>query len=303
MRKSYLKKTVLLLVLTTFLASTLFNVLAFAAEEEASFKTLNASIKPEFDKEQKLFVMFEGELADGTKLPSKVSFYAPKDIVDDESLEFCAVNAQGEMLCQVREKNAEGIYMKFNGPMPENKFMFEGYSPGIKDDGGKKSFTYSFKAAQDIEELNIAMAQPKGASDYKINPPAKSTSADNDGLDNFLYTFKDVKKGKEYSFKVNYVKEGWDISVEPKSNTQTPTQDSGGGSGVSALTIILSVIGAAVIAGGIVFAFVKSGQGGGGGTGGGRPTPVAPKGKARFCSNCGSRLTSGKFCPNCGAKT
>jgi len=302
MRKSYFTKGVLLLVLTTFLASTVFSALAFAAEEEANFKTLNASIKPEYDKEQKLFIMNEGELAAGTKLPSKVSFYAPKEIIEDDSLEFCAVNAGGEMLCQVREKNVEGNYLKFSGPMPENKFMFEGYASNIKEDGDKKSFNYSFKAAQDIDELNIGIAQPKGATNFKIDPPAKSTSADGDGLDNFLYTYKNVKKGKEYSFKVNYVKQGWDISVQPKDATQTPTQDSGGGSGVSALTIVLSVIGAAVIAGGIVFAFVKSGQSGGG-SGSSRPTPVAPKGKARFCSNCGSRLTSGKFCPNCGAKT
>jgi hypothetical protein len=292
-------KKVSLFVLVSLLLVFAFSNLALAATEEANFKVLNVSIKPEFDKEKTTLIMYEGELAEDTKLPSKVSYYAPKEIIDDETLQFCALSAKGDHLCQVREKTAEGIYLKYSGPMPEVKTMFEGYVPNIKDEGGKKSVDYTFKAAQDIKELNIAVVEPKGASDYKIDPASSATAKDNDGLNNSIYTFKDVKKGKEYNYKISYVKQGWGVSVVKQENAD-PNAPTSGSTGLSIWAIFGAILGAGVVAAGILFAFIKMGQGGGGG---GRPTPVAPKGKARFCVNCGSRLTGqDKFCPSCGSK-
>lgn len=289
------KKGVFALVSTMILFIFALNNFAFAAE--VNFKTLHVSVKPEFDQEQKIFYNYAGVLEN----TGDVSVYVPKEIINDQSLQFCAISPQGEHLCQPREKNDEGIYSKYSGNIPQKDFLFEGYAPTIKESNGAKTFQYSFKAAQDVAELNIAIVEPKGASDFKINPSAQSTAADNDGLNNNNYSYKNVKKGKEYKFDVSYKKDGWEVSVVNPEKSGQPAATASGGGGVSGLTVIGAIIAALLVAGGALFAFTKwSGQGG---SGSGRPAPAAPKGKSHFCTNCGTRIVGGKFCPNCGAKT
>lgn len=287
------RKRVWVLVSTMLLLVFASSNLAFAAE--ANFKTLHVSVKPEYDKEQKIFYMHLGELNNS----GQVSVYAPKDIINDQTIQFCYINPQNQHLCQPREKTQEGNYTKFSGNIPGKNFMFEGYSPSIKDSNGKKSFDYSFKAGQDIDEISIAMVEPKGASNFKVKPAAQSTTTDDDGLNNSLYTYKNVKKGTEYKFDVSYKKDGWDVSVtKPQTSGQSNTTSSGGS--ISGWGVFGAIIAALLVAGGALFAFAKwSGQGG---VGGMKPPPVAPKGGARFCTNCGTRIGGGKFCPNCGTK-
>lgn len=285
------RKQVSLLVSIVLLFIFAFTNLAFAAE--VNFKTMHVSVKPEYDKEQKIFYMYQAKLYN----TGDVSVYAPKEIINDQTIQFCALTPQNQHLCQPREKTEEGIYAKFSGNIPQKAFMFEGYSQNIKDSNGQRSFQYSFKAAQNIDELNVAIVEPKGASNYKVKPASQSTTTDSDGLNNHTYTYKNVKKGTEYKFDASYTKTGWDVSKIAQTNDQTGATTGGG---ISGWTIFGAIVAALVVAGGALFAFARfSGQGGVGSI---KPTPVAPKGKARFCTNCGTRLGGGKFCPNCGAK-
>lgn len=298
MKKLNFKKRVYLsisLMLLFILTSSNF---AFAAQSNVD--SFNVFIKPEYDSERKVFLQYTGQLPQANN-STKIIFYTPKELIEDSTLHFCAIPPGGEHQCQLREKTVEGDLYKYDIAMPEKEFAVEGYFESIKDSGGKKTLDYTFKAGQDIDQLNINIAQPKNSTDFKVTPSAQSTNTDNDGLNNAVYSFSKVKAGKEYKFRITYVKKGWEVFLERSGMGSAATAtNTGGGANVSTLGIIGAILAALLVAGGGLFAFAKFG--GQGGVGGMRPSPVAPKGKSRFCSNCGTRIAGGKFCPNCGAK-
>ncbi|TET53913.1 MAG: zinc ribbon domain-containing protein [Actinobacteria bacterium] len=291
------KKTSLIsVVLIAIIAPLfLFSFVSIAFGEGANFKKLEVMIKPEYDVEKQVFLRFDGEL-DKTSMPAETFFYSPKDLIEDSTLNICAFNASNQMLCQTREKSIEGNYKKFKVPMPEKKFMFEGYFESIKDNNGQRTLEYTFKAAQDIKNLDISISQPKGASNFKVQPAGQASGKDEHGLQNSIYSFSNVKEGKEIKFNISYSKNDWNVSVEkadqasPESNETTTN--------LPGSAIFLAILGAIILTGGILFAFLMPSR-----KRARRPTAVAPKGKARFCTNCGTRLAEGaKFCANCGSK-
>ncbi len=274
----------------------LFSFASVAFSEGANFKQLDVTIKPEYDVEKKVFLRFDGKV-DEVSMPTKTIFYSPKDIIEDSTLNICAFSESNQMLCQTREKSTEGNFLKFEVPMPEKKFMFEGYFESLKDNNGQRALEYTFKAAQNIEKLNIAIAKPKGASNFVVQPEPHSSSNDNDGLQNSTYSFSGVKEGKEYSFKISYDKKDWDVSVT-KANAESPDANAGDSSGASGSAIYIAILSAIGLAGAILFAFSRVSRKSSGG-----PTSAGSKGKALFCTNCGTRLSQNtKFCASCGTQ-
>jgi len=297
--KRYLNKktcyTVSRIPIIVAISVLLFSFASVAFSEGANFKQLDLKVKPEYDVEKKVFLELRGEVAE-TNMPSTVSFYSPKDM-EDSTLEICALNASNQMLCQTREKSVEGNFLKFKAPMPEKKFMMEGYFESLKDNNGKRTLEYSFKAAQNIEKLNIAIAKPKGASNFVVQPEPHSSGNDNDGLQNSIYSFSGVKEGKEYVFKISYDKKDWDVSVT-KTDATSPNTNAGDSSGASGSAIFIAILSAIGLASAILFAFFRVSR-----KSPGEPMSAGSKGKALFCTNCGTRLAqNAKFCANCGAQ-
>ncbi|TET53912.1 MAG: zinc ribbon domain-containing protein [Actinobacteria bacterium] len=298
--KNFKGKRLLLLVAIMLTFAFMSTNLAFAAN--ANLKSLEVQIKPEYDKEKTVFMMLTGELDQAASSSDKLTIYTPSTIIQDTSLHFCALDASGQHQCQTYDKATVGNLFKFDLPMPQNTFQIEGYFESIKDNGGKKTLDYTFKAGQDIDELTISLTHPKGATNYKTSPPAQSTANDNNGLKNHGYSFDNVKKGKEYKFNISYTKKGWDVSLERSGMGAAASSKSTGqsGSGTSALTILIAFI-VAIALSAVIFTFFSKRSSEGTSR---KQAPVPPKGKSRFCANCGTRLQGGaKFCPNCGSKT
>ena len=298
--KRYLNKktcyTVSRIPIIIAMSVLLFSLASVAFSEGANFKQLDVAVKPEYDVEKKVFLELRGEVAE-TNMPSNVTFYSPKDLIEDSTLNICAFNASNQMLCQTREKSVEGNYLKFKSPMPEKKFMMEGYFESLTDDNGKRTLEYSFKAAQNIEKLNMAMVKPKGASNFVVQPAPHSSANDSDSLQNSLYSFSNVKEGTEYNFKISYDKNDWDVSVT-KTEGAASNSSTGDSSDASGSAIFIAIFSAIGLAGAILFAFSRVSR-----KSSGAPTSAGSKGKALFCSNCGTRLAqNAKFCASCGTQ-
>ena len=289
------KKKAVIIITTTIGLLFLFTFSSLTLAAQAKIKKLDVAIKPEYDKEKSVFQSYSGEL---TAPLAKMVWYMPTTILEDSTLHLCAVMESGSHSCQLREKEKIGDLYKITTPMPRKTFMAEGYFESIKDNNGKKTLDYTFKAGQDIDELNLFIAEPKSSKNFKVEPAAQKTGQDGDGLNNAIYAYKNVKKDKEYKFKIGYDKKGWDVSLERSGMGAAATStNTGNSSNTNPLAILGVVLGFVAIGGGALFYFSNKAD-----TKGARPTPVAPKSKARFCSKCGSRLSSGKFCPNCGNK-
>ncbi|KKL51318.1 hypothetical protein LCGC14_2296710, partial [marine sediment metagenome] len=287
------KKAILALTLGLIV---LFTFSSFTLAAQAKINKLDVAIKPEYDKEKTVFRSYTGELSETLQ---KMIWYTPTTLLEDSTLHFCAIMEDGAHSCQLREKETVGDLYKITTPMPRKEFLSEGYFESIKDNDGKKTLDYTFKAGHDIDELNLFIAEPKNSKNFKVEPAGQKTGQDGDGLNNAIYAYKNVKKDKEYKFKISYDKKGWDVSLERSGMGAAATSSNTGNSSSTNIFAVLGVVlGFVAIGGGALFYFSNKAN-----AKGARPSPVAPKSKARFCSNCGSRLSSGKFCPNCGAKT
>ncbi|KKM80343.1 hypothetical protein LCGC14_1340860, partial [marine sediment metagenome] len=156
------KKAILALTLGLIV---LFTFSSFTLAAQAKINKLDVAIKPEYDKEKTVFQSYSGELSETLQ---KMVWYMPTTLLEDSTLHFCAVIEGGSHSCQLREKETMGDLYKITTPMPQEKFMSEGYFKSIKDDGGKKTLDYTFKAGQDIDELNLFLAEPKNAKNFKV---------------------------------------------------------------------------------------------------------------------------------------
>ncbi len=287
------KKAILALTLGLIV---LFTFSSFTLAAQAKINKLDVAIKPEYDKEKTVFQSYTGELSETLQ---KMIWYTPTTLLEDSTLHFCAIMESGSHSCQLREKETVGDLYKITTPMPRKEFLSEGYFESIKDSDGKKTLDYTFKAGHDIDELNLFIAEPKNSKNFKVEPAGQKTGQDGDGLNNAIYAYKNVKKDKEYKFKISYDKKGWDVSLERSGMGAAATSsNTGNSSSTNPLAVMGVVLGFVAIGGGTLFYFSNKAS-----AKGTRPSPVAPKSKARFCSKCGSRLSNGKFCPNCGAKT
>lgn len=284
-------KTALLLSLFLVLAS---QATVFGASQ---VDELTMYVRPEYDKAETVFIWGRGTLSGSSN--QKIAFTIPKT-VDDNTIHICQLDESGETVkCYLREKDAVADGFKISAQSETSDFKTEYYYP-LTINGSKKSTIWTYKADFDVKKLTISLAEPTDASNFKTTPKAQSTAVDDQNFKLHNYTFPNVKADKAIKFAVNYTRSKSDASLD----FQGGQQQGGGSSGVgdtNGLTIIAIVIGSVLVAGVGLFAFSKMSGTSGKNRSSRRPTPVAPKGKARFCTNCGSRITGGKFCPNCGS--
>lgn len=296
MHKKISAKHIRLLSITALML-LLFSFAQVSAAQ-AAIEKLDVTIKPEFDKEKAVFLNLVGELEGPSA--DKLDFYMPKTLLEDDTLHFCAI-VSGEHQCQLREKEVVGNFNKISVPMPSKEFTIEGYFESIEDSNGKKTLDYTFKAGDDINDLQINITQPKNSKNFTVSPTAREKGTDDNNLNNAVYSYTNVKKGKEYNFKISYQKEGWSVAFSREGMGQAATAlASTGGSDANPVTIIGIVLLALALTGGGFYAFSKMSQS----QSGSRKVSI-PKGqgKGRFCTNCGSRLSGpAKFCPSCGKR-
>ncbi len=286
-----------ILVLSVFLFIAFLLASQISVFAASQVNELNMIVRPEYDKAQTVFIWGHGKLAGEAN--QKISFVIPKT-VDDNSIHICQLDDSGQTVkCFLREKDEVAGGLKISAEVTPN-FKTEYYYPTTTS-GSNKSTSWAYETDFDVKKLSIQVAEPTGASDFKVSQKAQSTSKDDQGFKMHNYTFNNVKAGENIKFDISYKRANNEASVGyqggPQNNTtNTGTSSAGGG------TIIAAIIAALAVAGGIVFGLVTMNNRSSKPSSSKRVTPVAPKANARFCIECGSRITGGKFCPNCGAK-
>ena len=201
------------------------------------------------------------------------------------------------------------------------------YDPGVGDPGAK-AYTLSFQVPADAGRLAVALQEPLGASDFSPGPFLPQVATDPSGSTVHYGEIIAPKAGEILEFPVSYTR----TDSEPSIPTGPPGSDSATQQSSSYLLWLLVILVVAV--GGIVVyrlflrrpaaapargsAGARPARGGGGQQrgvsaqggaqrGGKRPSrPVdadTPAGPARFCTQCGGRLSKkDRFCPSCGAE-
>jgi hypothetical protein len=197
------------------------------------------------------------------------------------------------------------------------------FDPGIGAPG-EKSFELKFQAPADVGLLGAAVQQPKDATGFSAGPDFTQTSTDPQGFIVYFASYDSVKAGDMLTIPVQYTKTSEGPSI-PTGGTSDPAQEQSTNYLLWLLIIlVVAVLGIVVyrlflhkpatsgpkssasrVAQGGAKSSRKQGssaQRGGGkqqrGSGG-----DAGAGPARFCTQCGGRLSKkDRFCPQCGAE-
>lgn len=282
---------------------------ALSQAEPTGLTDVTLAIYPEYDDPLKLgyptvLVMLDGQIQ-GAKPPTKVRFLVPKD-----AQMYSAGSGPRERYQPPSPLNrgASGIegWDEISYDLKTEFFVVEYYAP--VQTTAQKDFVATFRSLYPVTGLEVTVQEPRRATGFSAQPGVQAVTerrdTDSQGFKTTSYTYGGLAKDQDLSFNISYFKE----SLEPSLGGGG---GGGGGSSDSGLLVFVIVIGVLVVGAGLYWALKKPS----------RPparrdirrqktkapvrasAPPPTAGKARFCTQCGERLSgSPRFCPGCGAK-
>jgi len=289
---------------------------AFGAEP-TTYRNVTVWVNPEYDQPS-LLVMIEGDIA-GVTPPATVRFLVPTAA---QMYSAGSIDAQGKYTGGPPDRKASDVsgYDEISYRLTTDTFRVEYYIDSIQG-LPDKTFSYESRWLYPVSGLNIVFQEPRGSSNFAINPSGGTGSMDNEGFKITRYRYENVDAGQPTSFSATYTK----ADAEPSlgGQTTTPPASTGGGGTVSFPTVPVAIALAVVVAFALVLvanrrttvrragmsraqaraaarASAKAGTKAG--------TRVAGKAEdkgsaARYCHECGQPLTgNGRFCSNCGTQ-
>jgi hypothetical protein len=215
---------------------------------------------------------------------------------------------------------------KLTYELPSANFHWE-YYVDREPSGNDRQIKYVFEAPYAIGNLRVAVQQPKGSTNFSLNPPAASTEQDTQGLTYHIVNRESVAAGEKVEIGINYTKTDTSLTA-PQLNVTNPGAAAANapaaatsGNATDWLPWVLIGVGVALLGGILAYWLLSRRQpepepapAPAGKTA--RPAastqkplptvparPAAPKpaGPVAFCHNCGTALKAeDKFCSQCG---
>lgn len=280
---------------------------ARAAAEPAGYKSVWVRVDPEYDQPGVLTII-EGQI-DGATPPVQVKFLVPATAEMNSAGSESAIGAPNTYQrapdwtggsSNIQPSDIPG-WNVVSFELTTNVFRVEYYDSSIQG-FPDKTISYDFRTIYPITNLTLSLQEPKGSSNYVVNPASQSIGTDADGLRIHQYSFATIAANSDTHFDISYTK----ASSTP-SFPQSGAASRGSSSGLTWLWVALGVAAIAVVA----YLVMRGNRR--------RVVPVRARssrraatraqaasqggGGNRFCTGCGNRVSGAvKFCPNCGKK-
>lgn len=289
-----------------FVAGILFVLPSFAfAQEKVTIQSINVSLWPEYDKAEMLVINYITLPAD-TVFPVQFDVRLPANAV----LHTVAVGKTSE---GVSDQGVEKTVVKDGGWLVVSiaatgpAIQLEYYDPGLKKDGGLRSYSYRWLSDYDVADFTAVFQRPFDATQFKSSLPLQ-----NDGVhpeDNLQYYFSDagaVPAGKVFTFDLSYQKPTDALSVS-NIGIQPVVVDENTPGRVSLnnyLPYIIGGFGVILILGGLLYYWQSDRSGSKKSR---RRQRVRVEGEENesgvYCAQCGARARGGdRFCRTCGSR-
>ena len=223
---------------------TIIPVQVYSEEKALKIGRMKVSVWPEYDT-QGVLVVYEGRFADKDAFPAQITFIFPKGVT--KLTDACSLSPKGQHFCQLYDIEKKGNYNQAAMNLPYGDFFIDfQYSPfkGGKD----KSFEYIIQSKYDIMNLEVNIQQPLRSNNFSIVPASSKQTRDNE-FNQYHYSMKDIPANQEVRFKINYIKEDNNPSVDIKFGGMA-RQDT------TARDIAILAVGAAIIIGFGVYRFL-----------------------------------------------
>ncbi len=198
----------------------LFIFLDIASSSDLSIGRMRAGIWPEYD-DTGVLVIYDGRFKDDTLFPAETIFYIPKGAQISDA---CSLSPKGQHFCQLFKQinigDVDEVRLTLPFPNFYLSFHVNPFEAGTRD---RKAFDYIVKANHNIDKLEVDVQRPLRTEDFKTNPePMEKSEAR--GFEHYGYVYKDIAKGKEIKFNIQYVKKdaqpSQDIKYSPMSGAK-----------------------------------------------------------------------------------
>jgi hypothetical protein len=288
-------------------------------------ETAEIRLWPEYD-DPGLLVIFSGTFAQGATFPMTAAFPVSAGA---RNVQATYEDASGTLI----NRPFEIVDGKLTYELPSGAFHYE-YYVDREPSGNERQIRYVFEAPYAINNLRIAVQQPRGATGFALSPVAETTQQGTDSLTYHVVNRSNVAAGDKLEFGINYTKTDTSLSAPQLAVTSTGAAPDGAQAPVASasatdwLPWVLIGLGVALLAGILAYWLLSRRQPDPepvapapaprtriGATAAkplptvpARPaqaavaqSPVAPAGPAAFCHNCGNALRAeDRFCSQCG---
>jgi len=265
------------------------------AQTALTVDTLDVRIWPEFDKPSAL-VIVGGQVSGAPGFPVDLTFALPAT---------AALNAvaydDGTGALLTLESSVEGNLVTLTSP--NGSFHIEFYDLALNIDGQERSYDLNWAVGYPVAQATIEVQQPPTATGFTLTPAAARVTSDSFNLTSHVVEYSNLAAGDPLTLSLTYQKADDSLTFEafqPAGGGESLSGDvpaaSSGGELPAWAYILIAVIAALALAGGIYYAatqgMIPVAHGRHGGVSGGR-----------FCTQCGKPASAeARFCPHCGAK-
>ncbi|GBG57496.1 hypothetical protein SPFL3101_02845 [Sporomusaceae bacterium FL31] len=125
----------------------------------------------------------------------------------------CEINSQGGHDCQpytakdIGDDKIQLTWKITKDIVPNQKYpVFLEFYYDNKSVAPNKKFDYKFIPTSNIDILNLSVTAPKTATSFVTNPATSNVSRNQEGLTNYLFTFKDQTPETPLNINISYVK-------------------------------------------------------------------------------------------------
>jgi hypothetical protein len=190
---------------------TIIPVQVYSEDKALKIGRMKVSVWPEYDTPGVL-VVYEGRFADKDAFPAQITFIFPKGVT--RLTDACSLSPKGQHFCQIYDIEKKGDYNQVSMNMPYGNFFIDFQYDPFK--GGKdKSFEYVIQSKYEIMNLEVNIQQPLRSSDFTIAPASSKQTRDGDFIQ-YNYSIKDITANQGVRFKINYIKEDNNPSIDIK---------------------------------------------------------------------------------------
>ena len=277
------------------------------AQENPRLASLEIDIWPEFDRPAVL-VIFHAEIAEDETLPASVTLRIPSSSGGPAALA-SATSADGQLLNLPYQRTDEADFITLTFSPPERFFQVEFYDP-LRADNAGKNYSYVWPGDIPVDQLNVQVQQPAGATELSVQPELGAAVVEPNGLSYREADLGALDVGNTLTIDVHYQKTDPRTSTEILGLATPPSAAAGSGAeeGIPRWLVLLPLL-AVLAIGASLFVFWRR-RGSlattsvrGAARAGRRREQAAGQREdaAGFCTRCGNRLRSGdRFCPECG---
>lgn len=207
---------VLIAVLSAALLNSTQMLAQEAIQDDLSIGRMRVMIWPEYD-DRSVLVVHDGRFDDDTKFPAVTDFLIPKDAIVND---ICSLSPGGQHFCQLYDLIEGDDYDKVRMSLPFSNFYLSFHYNLIDVDTAQKNLEYIIKANHPIASMEVDVQQPLGSSEFAISPAGGKASVIKD-FNHFRYSLRDIAMGDQRVFKIDYVKQATEPSVDVKFASMT----------------------------------------------------------------------------------